>query len=318
VNDTHSNLRRVVGGGVALILIIATLVLARPATVWDLLRTSDPLYLIAAAATAAAALAFRGLRLMLFVGPAAIGVTRATLVAAAAQAAAFFVPARLGELALPLLLQRVAGLDLAAGVGTLLTVRTLDLAATGVWGGISILVIWGFDHPVALLIALCFLIPPLLLPVVLRVFERLALRCLAVRGRRGRRWTRRIRRVRLSVADLSERPGRLLAAFAASVVMYGLLWLGGWLLVTATGFDWPPIHVAAASVAASLSTLLPFNLIGNLGTLEAGWTAVFTVLGVPLDVAAATGLVTHLWSLLFAAVYGLIAWALLELRNPKL
>jgi len=31
------------------------------------------------------------------------------------------------------------------------------------------------------------------------------------------------------------------------------------------------------------------DLVGNLGTFEAGWTAVFTALGVPLREAAATG-----------------------------
>jgi len=56
-------------------------------------------------------------------------------------------------------------------------------------------------------------------------------------------------------------------------------------------------------------------LIGNLGTLEAGWTAAFTALGVPLEVAAATGLAAHMWGLIFAAVFGGAAWAVLSLSR---
>lgn len=55
---------------------------------------------------------------------------------------------------------------------------------------------------------------------------------------------------------------------------------------------------------------------GNLGTLEAGWTSAFVALGVPPEVAAATGLASHLWALLFAAVYGAAAWAVLAARPP--
>jgi hypothetical protein len=67
---------------------------------------------------------------------------------------------------------------------------------------------------------------------------------------------------------------------------------------------------------ASLANLVPVNLIGNLGTLEAGWTSAFVALGVPPEVAAATGLASHLWALLFAAVYGAAAWAVLAARPP--
>ena len=76
-------------------------------------------------------------------------------------------------------------------------------------------------------------------------------------------------------------------------------------------------EVVAGSAAASLSNVLPVNVIGNLGTLEAGWTAAFTALGVPVSVAAATGLASHLWALLFAAVYGAVAWLVITRRNPR-
>jgi uncharacterized membrane protein YbhN (UPF0104 family) len=122
-------LRRLLGAAVALFLLALVLNVARPAAVWQLIRSTDPGGLVPAAAMAALALVFRGLRLALLLP--ASGLVAGTLVAATAQAAALFVPARVGEFALPLLLRRVTGCDLATGVGTLLAARTLDLAALG-------------------------------------------------------------------------------------------------------------------------------------------------------------------------------------------
>jgi uncharacterized membrane protein YbhN (UPF0104 family) len=76
--------------------------------------------------------------------------------------------------------------------------------------------------------------------------------------------------------------------------------------------------VVAGSAAAAVANLLPFNLVGNLGTLEAGWTAAFAALGVPLQVAAATGLAAHLWGLIFAAFFGLLAWMILSLTSRQI
>jgi uncharacterized membrane protein YbhN (UPF0104 family) len=83
------------------------------------------------------------------------------------------------------------------------------------------------------------------------------------------------------------------------------------------GHRWPPAKVVAGATAAAVANLLPFNLIGNLGTLEAGWTAAFNTLGVPLQVAAATGFAAHLWSLIFAAFFGALAWATLSFLSKN-
>jgi len=282
--------------------------------VWGLLRRSDLAWVLAGAAAAGGALVMRGLRLTLLLPEGRLRPSSATLVAATAQAAALFVPARAGELALPWLLRRVAGWEVASGVGTLLAARTLDLAALGLWAGVAVVAILGPLHPLAAVAAACLVVPPLLLPVTLGVVDRLALVCLARRGQRGRRWARRVRRVRLSVDALRRRPGRLAAATAASVAMWAALWALAWFLLAGMGYRWPVAHVVGGSAVASLANLLPVNLIGNLGTLETGWTAAFIALGVPPDVAAATGLASHLWALLFAAVYGAAAWAILAAR----
>lgn len=309
-------LRRLLGAAVALCLLALVLNAARPAAVWQLIRNTDLVGLVPAAAMAALALVARGLRLVLLLPAGTLRPVTASLIAATAQAAALFVPARVGELALPLLLRRVTGCDLAIGVGTLLAARTLDLAALGAWAGVAILAVWGLGQPIALVAALLLLVPPLLLPATLASADWLAVRILAPRGPAGRRWTRRLRRIRRAVSVLRSRPIALVGAVSVSLAMWAALWSLAWFLLAAMGYRWPPMKVVAGSTFAALANLLPFNLVGNLGTLEAGWTAAFMALGVPVDLAAATGFASHLWALLFAAMFGAMAWGALALRHP--
>lgn len=308
--------RRLLAAAAALALVAVVLYLARPATVWTLLRATDPVWLTAAAGAAAAAVIIRGVRLVLLLPKGELSLETGSLVAAAAQAAALFAPARLGELALPWLLRRTTGRDLSSGVGTLVAMRALDVAALALWAGAATLVTWGADEPLALIVSAVLLAVPAVLPLVLGWGDRLAGRCLAPRGRSGRRWARRMHRLVASVSSVRARPRRLVAAAIASVAMWGLLWLTAYLLLVAMGFRWPAIHVVVGSAMASLGNLVPITVVGNVGTLEAGWTATFVVLGVPIDVAAATGLATHLWSLVFVALYGVGAWLVLSRARP--
>jgi uncharacterized protein (TIRG00374 family) len=306
-----------VGALVAAALLGAALTIAKPAEIWRLLSSTDGHFLAVALAASTAFLLARGLRLTLLMEVGLLRWPRATLVAAAAQAAAFFAPFRTGELALPLLLARTTSRSFSTCVGTLLAARALDLATLGVWCGAAVLAVRGFRGPLAIAVSLSLLLPSLLLPITLTAVDRLALSCFAPRGLRGRRWTRRVRRVRCEVEGLLKRPLRLTAAALMSIVMWGFQWTVAWNLLVAMGYRWPPKSVVAGSAASAVANLLPFNLVGNLGTLEAGWTAAFTALGVPLQVAAATGVATHLWGLIFAAFFGLLGWAALSVSSSR-
>jgi uncharacterized protein (TIRG00374 family) len=300
----------------AVALIGVVLAVAGPAQVWQVLSRTDPGWLVVAGLVAGLATVLRGLRLALLLPAGRLGPGRSALVAAAAQAAALFLPLRLGELAFPWLLRRVAAWDAAAGVGTLLVARTLDLVALGAWAGAGVVLLWGLQSRLAITAAIAMLAPPLMLPLLVRAADRLALCLLAPRGVRGRRWVRRVRRLSQAVEEVKQHPRRLAAAALASLAMWGLVWAYTWLLLLAMGFHWPPGKVVAGSAAASLANLIPINLIANLGTLEAGWTAAFHALGFSIEEAAASGLAAHLWALVFAAIYGACAWTVLTGRTP--
>jgi uncharacterized protein (TIRG00374 family) len=307
---------RYLGAVLAAALVAAVIAVAGPDRVWQVLSQTDPGWLLAAGLGAGLATVLRGLRLALLLPAGRLGPGRSALVAAAAQAAALFLPLRLGELALPWLLRRAAAWDAAAGVGTLLVARTLDLVALGAWAGAGVVLLWGVQSRLAVAAAIAMLAPPLMLPLLVRAADRLALCLLAPWGVRGRRWARRIRRLSRAMWKVKQHPGRLAAAALASLAMWGLVWAYTWLLLTAMGFRWPVDKVVAGSAAASLANLIPVNLVANLGTLEAGWTAAFHALGFSIEEAAASGLAAHLWALVFAAVYGACAWIMLTGRTP--
>lgn len=298
--------RRGVGIAVAVLLTAGVLALAGPSRVAELLARSDPKGVLLAAVAAGGALVCRGLRLTVLVGS-GLPAARAVALATAAQSAAVFVPARIGELAMPWLLRRHQNLDMAAGVGVLVVSRALDVAALGVWAAGGIVAVWGTSNPLALAVAFALVAPLLLLPFAAATVERLAVRLLA-RRLAGRRWAHRVRRLRRSLGDLRRSPGRLLTAATVSLATWAMLWVKTWLLLVAMGYRWPFADVLVGAAVASLTNAVPLHVVGNLGASETGWTAAFVALGVPLAAAAATGLAVHLWSLLYSAVFGAVAW----------
>jgi uncharacterized protein (TIRG00374 family) len=269
----------------------------------------------AALGAAFGSLVFRALRLSLLLPQGTLGALQAVPVSAVAQAAALFVPARVGELALPWLLHRSHGTDGAAGVATLLAARTLDTAALGVWCVIAILMRSGLQSPLALGAGLLLISSLVLVPTVVATADSWFARRAAQWGDLGLRWSARLGRVRAGLDAARGRPLRLAGAAIACIASWAFQWTLAWWLLAAMGFRWPAWDVVAGSAVASLSNLLPINLVANIGTLEAGWTATFAALGIPVDVAAATGLATHLWALVIAAAFGAIGWLLLGRRD---
>ena len=161
----RDRLARLLGAAVALVLVAVVLALAGPANLGRLLAASRPGPLALALAAFAVATAVRGTRLLLLLAPGQLRPGRSVLVAAAAQAAALFLPLRSGELVLPLLLARHAGSTVATGDGTLLAARALDLATLGVWAAGGVLLVAGPGRVIAAVAAVALLAPALLLPV---------------------------------------------------------------------------------------------------------------------------------------------------------
>ncbi len=312
--DAQRHVLRVASALGAVVLVVFLLRIASPGGIVRLLGTTRPCAVAAALAIHAVMLLLRGLRLRVLLPDSPPGPGTAWAITAAGRVAALFLPFRSGELVLPWLLRRHAGVPVATGVAVLVAARAFDLAALGVWGTVSLL--WlARGSTTALGAAILLLVPLLILPVLAETAYRLARRCAAARGLEARRIARKVRRLRAALHGLARRPGRLAAAAGLSLAVWGAVWLLTWVLLAGMGHRWPLAVTVAGSAAASIANLVPLNLVANVGTLEAGWTAGFVALGIPANEAAATGFATHLWSLFFAVAAGAVGWAALGLRT---
>jgi uncharacterized membrane protein YbhN (UPF0104 family) len=71
------------------------------------------------------------------------------------------------------------------------------------------------------------------------------------------------------------------------------------------------VEVMIGSTGAALSNALPVNAIGSIGTLELGWTAGYSLLGMPVEEGVASGFAIHIWSLLFSALWAVVGYVFL-------
>jgi len=297
-----------------LVLAVGLLAVARPQHVVQLAIRAQPSGLAAAFAVTAAVAALRGLRLKVVVGR-SLGALRALAVHAVTQFAAAVVPMRLGEAATLPLLHRAGVPGLLRGVSVVVTVRLLDLLALLVWATVAGL--WlgarGALAGTALVIVAATV---LAVAAVVQRFLAAAARRYRHASPRWRRVLRQALQVRAELKRLVATPGRAAAAMALSLAAWGGVWWVTVLLLRAMGLVWPAATVLWGTLGATLGAALPLNAVGNFGTLEAGWTAALTALGIPASQALAAGFATHAWSLLFNAALAAAAVPL-TLRPPR-
>lgn len=252
----------------------------------------------------------RGVRLALLL-PGVSNIAHFTSISARHTLLAVVLPFRSGEAALPWLLHTEAGRPLPEGVSTLGVIRILDLMSVAVW----------------LLVGLAFSgnqevgdIAPRALGVLAVLILGLAmLRPVAARLASLRETDGRLRRfLGQSAAHLAAQgTGQLVLAALASLATwaatYGACFIVLQAMASPAALGEP---VAAISFAESLigttglhlSGVLPISPIASVGTWEAGWTAGYAVIGLDLDLAATSALVSHVIILGYIAALGGLGW----------
>lgn len=229
-------------------------------------------------------------------------------------------PVRAGELAFPVLVQRLCGTSLVEGVALVALGHLLDLAliAVAFLAGLLALpqareavgpagtALVGAALPV--MIAGYLLLPS--------AGSRLA-RLLAERWRGSRpRWSARLDHAAQTLAALRTVSRR---AFGAAAVWTLLLWLttfaGCWTTMAAMGVPVEPAAVVVGSTAAILASVIPIGGIGSFGTLEGGWAAGFVLVGVAPPQAVASALVLSGATFALAMAGAGLAW--LRLRGAR-
>jgi uncharacterized membrane protein YbhN (UPF0104 family) len=224
----------------------------------------------------------------------------------------FFVrvmPFRLGELSYPILIQKHVGESPAKAIVHLLLVRIIELWLFVCAGLLALLSILGpalGQGGVGLALGLGVVTALLL---TFGSWVRLIVRLVAWTVDRlpKHRFSLRLSKFLESLSAVASRSERLsstqrLALWASSVAVVALQYM----MVTAVarGFGvhlglWQAIVGISIAQAASA---LPVATIGSFGSYEAGWTAGFVLVGLPVDAAVVSAIASQLMTLLFAGL----------------
>jgi uncharacterized membrane protein YbhN (UPF0104 family) len=243
--------------------------------------------------------------------------------------AAFVLPAKIGEAAFVLYARRAAGIPAAAGLAALVVSRLLDVAVLALGFALACFALrasGSFPH-------LGWLVPlgagltavaaaTFALTLRSELLARLAswlLRATPLgRTRLGSRAAERVDRLAAALRDCGA-DGRLARAALVSAPIWLVIFLFCAVLARALGLPAETTLAEAAfgSSLAILTSLIPVSAFANFGTLELGWTLGFGVLGVPHDLALATGLGLHAVQLVHIVALGLVSQAVLALAPRR-
>jgi uncharacterized membrane protein YbhN (UPF0104 family) len=303
-------------GAIGVALAAALVAAARPAAIAALLARSRPLPVALALLLSVLVLALRGARLAVVAG-ARLGIGRAVAVQGVTSAAVALLPLRAGELVLIPLLRGAGVPGTLRGLSFLVSLRLLDAAGLLVWVVMAAAALGGRYGWAVLPLAAVPLAAAAAVALGLRAVRRFARRWRR-RGGIRRSALRQLLQVRRELSAAARSPRRAGAALALSVAIWAGVWWLTVALVRGMGLEWPASAVLLGVIGASVGAALPINALGNFGTLEAGWTAALSALGVPAGEALAAGFATHLWSALFTAALGAGAAAYLWLARGRI
>jgi uncharacterized protein (TIRG00374 family) len=239
-------------------------------------------------------------------------------VCAAHTMAAFVLPAKIGEATFVVYSNRVCGIPAATGIAALVVSRLLDLATLAAGFGVACFalsatgaypsIVW--FQPVGAMLAVFSL---LLFYLSARGDVLVALAAAISRMLR----LDRLSSGRLALAKAAEiaaalrlagGEGRLLAASLVSIPIWLVVFV--FCAVLARGLGLPQDTTLAqatfGSSLAILTSLIPVSAFASFGTQEVGWVLGFGALGIPRELAAATGLGLHFVQLINIVALGVL------------
>jgi len=100
-----------------------------------------------------------------------------------------------------------------------------------------------------------------------------------------------------------------------SLASWGMIFWAFYAFLRGFGIGISFLQMIFGSTVGVIANALPISGIGNWGTLEAGWTAGFLMVGLPKEKAIATGFGIHILIFIACAMISFFCWA--TLRKPK-
>jgi glycosyltransferase 2 family protein len=140
-------------------------------------------------------------------------------------------------------------------------------------------------------------------------------------GLEQRRAVRVVMRVGQQAVD-HFRKIRSIRAYAVTLGWSLLTWIGTFAWFAASmqgiGVGLPYGLVVVGATFASLAKAVPFITVGGFGAHEAGWTVGFSLVGMPVSIAIASGFAVNILTLLMSVVFGGAALILMVVQEKRI
>ena len=231
-------------------------------------------------------------------------------------------PARIGELSLPIIFNKFSHISYKKGIGALLFFRFLDLLSIVGLFSISLffIKIQEMNKYILVLIAVIFLSMQILLWLKLNLAIEMMEKLI----------------IKIQVSVFSRFKSKILDAFDQIKkykknktyrfwVKIVLLSLFNWLLtycffysiIIAFNLEYNYIEVVFAATLSNFTLILPLSTLGGIGTFEIGWAAGFMMLGMSKEIAIPIGLFTNLFAIILTGIMAFWGYLYLISTNNR-
>jgi uncharacterized protein (TIRG00374 family) len=234
-------------------------------------------------------------------------------------------PARTGELTFVYYLKKIGKADISKGLHILVVTRIFDFIVISAFFICSILLFFGSRTSTALiLVAAVFFIISIVVLFNIKWFMILFRNVFHTLTRNKRLRQHGIVAKMRETIDLvvneffAFKTARFMPALAlTSILTWGTLYFLFYVSIRSFGIDIGLIQSVAGSTGGVLTNVLPINSFGSFGTLEAGWTGGFILVGMSEQDAIVTGFGYHFISFFASALLALVCYAIKYTTNSR-
>jgi uncharacterized protein (TIRG00374 family) len=234
-------------------------------------------------------------------------------------------PARTGELTFVYYLKKIGKADISKGLHILVVARIFDFIVISAFFICSILLFFGSRTSMAIIVAaVVFFVISIValfnLKWIMILFRRIFLTLTRNERLQRHRIVAKIRgTLDLVVNEFFEfKTAQFVPALAlTSILTWGALYFLFYVAIRSFGIDIGLIQSVAGSTGGVLTNVLPINSFGSFGTLEAGWTGGFILVGMSEQDAIFTGFGYHFISLFASALIALVCYIVKYITDAR-
>ena len=292
---------------------------------YALFITMNPVWIFLGAASYFLALLFRALRFKWLIHSKAISLSELFRITAFYHLSLMVLPSKLGELSYPYFLTKIGGMNMTEGLASLIASRIYDLF-------IILLVFFfaciGFqsffkDNLFLILLLVCLLITFIFLAFfymstclrwISNILKKISKMTHSGNSKSFLWVQRKMNEMAEDFYAIKDQKSYFPVSLT-SLASWGMIFWTFYAFLRGFGIGISFLQMIFGSTVGVIANALPISGIGNWGTLEAGWTAGFLMVGLSKEKAIATGFGIHILIFIACAMISFFCWA--TLRKPK-